>query len=511
MAARLSVSEVSAQSILMSADLIFTTISLGIGVASSHMIGALLGADQPILAQQAVLAPYALSIALGAVELIFIMMLRSNFGYMFTSDREVVEETAKVLPLMAIFQVLDLSNGGAGGILRGARRNHLSAVSALAAPHTMSSQWPLISPQKHQKEEFDLEPTATYAFAGITTFSQLQAVECLTQDGPVDDILIVGFPFDTATSYRTGTRFGPNAIRQGSRAISLALLTQFFTLLSGHYNYRQSINPFQQNISVVDCGDLPVSPFDNALAFAQMEEWYSRLLNRPVKTPESGISSKITGRKHPQIVSLGGDHSISLPILRALHRVHGAISAIHIDAHIDTWSPKVFAGSNGSPSKQSQVADGTPYYWAGMEGLLTKSSVHAGIRSSLDSNADLSLDAEMGFTIIPAGAMLQENGLQHVIQKIRDIVPHKEPVYVSLDIDSLDPAFAPGTAGPAAGGWTSREVIQIIIESLQGLNVVGVDVVEVLPGMDSAEITGIVAAELTFEIITSLVKNRINA
>ncbi|KAK7420376.1 hypothetical protein QQX98_002799 [Neonectria punicea] len=219
-----------------------------------------------------------------------------------------------------------------------------------------------------------------------------------------------------------------------------------------------------------------------------MEEWYSRLLNREVKAPQSGIFSAKTGRTHPQIVALGGDHSISLPILRSLYKVHGQMSAIHIDAHIDTWSPKVFAGSNGSPSKQSETADGTPYYWAGMEGLLTKKSVHAGIRSSLDSAADLDLDAELGFTIIPAGAMLQKNGLQGVIETIRNIVPHNDPELLGL---------------------LREEVIQIIIEALEGLNIVGVDIFEVLPGMDHAEITGIAAAEFTFELITSLVKNRL--
>ena len=176
------------------------------------------------------------------------------------------------------------------------------------------------------------------------------------------------------------------------------------------------------------------------------------------------------------------------------------MSAIHIDAHIDTWSPKVFAGSNGAPSKQAEFADGTPYYWAGMEGLLSKTSVHAGIRSTLDSAADLELDAEVGFKIIPAGAILQRDGLQKVIDTIRKTIPHDEPVYVSLDVDVLDPAFAPGTAGPASGGWTPREVIQIIIEALAGMNIVGVDVVEILPGMDSAEVTGIAAAEFTFEV-----------
>jgi agmatinase len=199
-------------------------------------------------------------------------------------------------------------------------------------------------------------------------------------------------------------------------------------------------------------------------------------------------------------VALGGDHSISLPILRALKPVYGPVSVIHIDAHIDTWSPKVFAGSQGSPSRQSQYADGTPYYWAGMEGLLTDTCVHAGIRSSLDSAEDITLDSELNFNIIPASDILGSRGIQGIIEDIRSTVPLNKPVYVSLDIDSLDPAFAPGTAGPAAGGWSTREVIQIVIDALEGYNIVGIDVVEVLPGMDSAEITAIAAAELTFEV-----------
>ncbi|KAF2496094.1 arginase family protein [Lophium mytilinum] len=342
----------------------------------------------------------------------------------------------------------------------------------LAAPAHDNYQKSLEAPNKNPDDAFDLEPTANFAFAGITTFAQLPQSQCVTESGPVDDILVLGFPFDTATSYRTGTRFGPNTIRQGSRAASLAC--------SGHYNHRQSINPFVQNISVVDCGDLPISPFDNSLAFARMEEWFKRLLWREVKSADGrGVKSLKIGRVHPQIVSLGGDHSISLPILRALNTVYGKVSAIHIDAHIDTWSPKVFAGAEAE-SKQAEFADGTPYYWAGMEGLLTSKNVHAGIRSTSD--------------------MLKRDGVWAITDKIRAVVPHDEPVYVSLDVDSLDPAFAPGTAGPASGGWTPREIIQIIIDGLKGLNIVGVDVVEVLPSYDNAEITGIAAAEFTIEV-----------
>ncbi|KAH0844573.1 putative agmatinase 1 [Fonsecaea pedrosoi] len=368
--------------------------------------------------------------------------------------------------------------------------------SALAVPTTSNSRQ--TSLKGGDDDHYDLEPSANFAFSGITTFAKLPSVQCLTETGPVDDILILGFPFDTATSYRTGTRLGPNAVRQGSRAASLA----------GQYNYRQSINPYKHNISVVDCGDLPISPFDNGLAFAQMEEWYKRLLWREVKSTEKGVwSSKCvdsrpqqkTGRHHPQIVALGGDHSISLPILRALNTVHGKVSAIHIDAHIDTWSPKVFAGAKAG-SKQAQFADGTPYYWAGMEGLLSARNVHAGIRSSLDSEKDMELDEEVGFVTIPAADMLKRDGVWGVIDQIRAVVGTSgEPVYVSLDVDCLDPAFVPGTAGPASGGWTPREVIQIIIDALDGLNIVGVDVVEILPSLDQAEITGIVAAEFTIE------------
>ena len=127
----------------MSADLIFTTMSLGVGVAASHRIGHLLGANKPALARHVALSPYILSFALGALELILIMCSRSTFGYMFTSDPRVVAATAKVLPLMAIFQVLDLSNGGAGGILRGARRNHLSGMCNFIAYYGvgLTSAW----------------------------------------------------------------------------------------------------------------------------------------------------------------------------------------------------------------------------------------------------------------------------------------------------------------------------------------------------------------------------------
>lgn len=135
-----------------------------------------------------------------------------------------------------------------------------------------------------------------------------------------------------------------------------------------------------------------------------------------------------------------------------------------------------------------------------MEGLLTDRCVHAGIRSTLDSEKDIETDIDSGFAIIPAMDILKKGGIEAIISRIREILPRDGPVYVSLDVDSLDPAFAPGTAGPVAGGWTSREVLQIIIDGLAGINVVAVDVVEVLPALDNAEITAIAAADFAFEV-----------
>jgi agmatinase len=182
------------------------------------------------------------------------------------------------------------------------------------------------------------------------------------------------------------------------------------------------------------------------------------------------------------------------------HLEHGPVSAIHIDAHIDTWNPKVFAGSNGVGSKQAQFSHGTPYYWASLEGLVTETCVHADIRSSLDSLADIAADGRSGFTIIPASDIFNDGGIAAIVKRIRDVVSLDGPAYVSLDIDLLDPAYAPGTAGPLSGGWTTRQVIQLIIDGLKGMNIVGVDIVEVLPGMDSAEITAVAAADMVFEV-----------
>jgi agmatinase len=209
-----------------------------------------------------------------------------------------------------------------------------------------------------------------------------------------------------------------------------------------------------------------------------------------------------TGKVHPRIVALGGDHSITLPILRAIHKTYGPVSVIHIDAHIDTWSPEVFAGAKGAPSEQAKYADGTPLYFAAVEGLISDTCVHAGIRSLLDSAEDLVTDKKSGFSIIPASDIL-ESGPAGIVSRIQAAAPHSKPVYLSFDIDSLDPAFAPGTAGPASGGWSTREAIQIIIDGLKDLQIVGADIVEVLPGMDSpGEITSIAAAEITYEVIS---------
>lgn len=169
-----------------------------------------------------------------------------------------------------------------------------SVLPIVLTSPVLQLQKPVEAEQPAEAEKYDLTPSASYAFAGITTFLKLPSQSCLTSSGPSPDILVVGLPFDTATSYRSGTRFGPNAIRQGSRAASLC----------GPYNYRQHINPFKQNVSVVDCGDFPISPFDNGLAFAQMEEWYGRLLDHDVENSEFSIASKIVSCSSSHLPSI---------------------------------------------------------------------------------------------------------------------------------------------------------------------------------------------------------------
>jgi agmatinase len=231
------------------------------------------------------------------------------------------------------------------------------------------------------------------------------------------------------------------------------------------------VEPFAVQ-QVADCGDIAANPFDIAAAIGIIESGARELLNVGAR-----------------LVTLGGDHTIALPLLRAVASVHGPVGLVHFDAHLDTWDTYFGAA----------FTHGTPFRRAFEEGLLrTEAVTHVGIRGSLYSRSDLRDDAAMGFAVIGA-ADIEELGVGGVISSIRQRVGNA-PVYISVDIDVLDPAHAPGTGTPEAGGFTSRELLGIL-RGLRGLPLVSADVVEVAPAYDHAEITAVAAAHVAYELI----------
>ena len=228
---------------------------------------------------------------------------------------------------------------------------------------------------------------------------------------------------------------------------------------------------------------------------------YDELLSRP---------STQSGQK-PVLMSLGGDHSIALAALRSLKKAYGReIAVVHFDAHLDTWNPRKYPSAwltEGEPA-QSDFTHGTMFWIAGDEGLIANgSSVHAGLRTRLSGYdyADYAEDTEQGFMQIEADD-IDRLGVDGIVASIMARVPPETPVYLSIDIDVIDPGLAPGTGTPEPGGWTTREIINIL-RGIENLNIVGADVVEVAPSYDGrGEQTALAAAQIVYEIVTSVVK-----
>ena len=335
-----------------------------------------------------------------------------------------------------------------------------------------------VLPTKSQSAD---QPQADSVFSGISTFGRLPYFPCLSSSAEKYDIAFIGAPFDTGTSYRPGARFGPSGIRQGSRRLNLY----------GGYNVPLASNPFNSWATVLDCGDIPVTSYDNAHALIQIETGHHALLTRPPSTSSDLPGPSKAGKTLPRLLTLGGDHTITLPLLRSINRAYGPISVIHFDSHLDTWRPTVFGGA---PSAQAAINHGTYFYHAHREGLLANdSNIHAGIRTTLSGPSDYEHDGYCGFEIVEARA-IDRIGTAGIIQKILDRVGTTKPVYLSIDIDTLDPAFAPATGTPETGGWSTRELREIV-RGLEGVNLVGGDIVEVAPAYDTnAELTTMAAA-----------------
>ncbi|MEV6612204.1 agmatinase [Kutzneria sp. NPDC051319] len=294
-------------------------------------------------------------------------------------------------------------------------------------------------------------------FAGLATFARLPRVD---QVGRAD-VAVVGIPFDSGVSYRPGARFGPAAVREASRLLR-------------PYHPGLDVSPFER-AQVVDAGDIAANPMDIPQAIDTIERAAGELL-------DSGS----------RLVSIGGDHTIALPLLRALSQRHGPVALLHFDAHLDTWD-SYFGAS---------YTHGTPFRRAVEEGVLDTSALcHVGIRGPLYSRSDLTGDKELGFGIVTSADVMRR-GVDEVVGGLRERIGDR-PLYVSVDIDVLDPAHAPGTGTPEAGGMTSRELLEIL-RGLAGTNLVSADVVEVAPAYDHTEITSIAASHVAYDLVSLL-------
>ncbi|GAA3353545.1 agmatinase [Streptomyces antimycoticus] len=299
------------------------------------------------------------------------------------------------------------------------------------------------------------ETDATLHFTGPATFGR---VPRLDQVGTAD-IAVVGVPFDAGVSYRPGARFGSNAVREASRQLR-------------PYNPAQDVYPFHY-AQVADAGDITANPHNIDAAVESIEEGADALLS--------------TGA---QLMTLGGDHTIALPILRSVARRHGPVALLHFDAHLDTWDSYFGA----------QYTHGTPFRRAAEEGILDTSALsHVGTRGSLYSKEDLDEDTKLGFGIVTSADVMRR-GVDEVVQQLKERIG-KRPLYISVDIDVLDPAHAPGTGTPEAGGLTSRELLEIV-RGLSDCYLVSADLVEVAPAYDHAEITSVAASHTAYELIS---------
>ncbi|CZS88235.1 probable agmatinase [Rhynchosporium graminicola] len=326
-------------------------------------------------------------------------------------------------------------------------------------------------------------------FGGINTFSHVPFTECTNpENSGTFDIGIVGHPFDLGVSYRPGARFGPNGARQGARRFSPA---------ASYDMDHPGINPFRNWATVTDCGDISNTPFDKLVAIHELEKGM-KAINNQIPKNESAADAV-------RLITIGGDHTITLPILRALHSTWGRVAVLHFDSHLDTWDPKQLGGGL---TKQSEVNHGTMLHIAHEEGLLSNNSnMHLGSRCMLfDAHYDLNNDLRCGFSYIRARE-LDTLGVDKIVKKIVERVGD-ELVYLSVDIDVLDPAFAPATGTIEPGGWTTRELLAIIDGlSNAGLKIIGADVVEYTPIYDNAaESTGIMVGQIIFEILHWMVR-----
>ncbi|PHH63506.1 hypothetical protein CDD81_5787 [Ophiocordyceps australis] len=336
--------------------------------------------------------------------------------------------------------------------------------------------------------QYDDEAIAVKAKGWVrhNTFAHLPWLNCFEKDTGSNesryDVAVLGAPHDLSVTVRPGARYGPQNIRSVSNGMSFG------------YSVYNDRDPLRDWAKIVDCGDAPMSWVDKLVALDTLDQAHRLISQKPAANPQKS--------RVPRIMMLGGDHSTTLSALRSVHHHWGKVSVIHFDSHIDTWD------TQGSVSEYAQVSSllisippanptcskldhGTFLYIAHQQGLLTDTSIHAGLRARHFFRQDVTTDQQCGFSTVTARD-IDKLGIQGVIGRIRERVGDGV-VYVTVDIDVLDPAFAPATGTPEPGGWSTRELLSIL-NGLEGLKVVGADIVEVAPVYDTISQTTVLAA-----------------
>ncbi len=297
-------------------------------------------------------------------------------------------------------------------------------------------------------------------FAGVCTFCRFPLIDTLKSP---PDWVVYGIPYDGGVTYRPGARFGPRAIREQSAYVK-------------PYHLEHDLN-LAERLSLCDGGDAPVRPYSTR------------------ETQEAACAFALgLGDGHTKLLAVGGDHSIALANLRATFQRHGGgrpLALLHFDSHLDTvdvaWGEKHTHAS--------------PFIRAIEEGLVDpKRMLSVGIKGPLNTATDLDYGRQAGINLVTWADWRHRNGVERIGAFIEHVRRSREPVYLTFDIDCVDPAYAPGTGTPSVGGFTSSEALDLV-RSCRGLNLVGADVVEVLPALDPAGITALLAAHVIFEIL----------
>jgi agmatinase len=306
------------------------------------------------------------------------------------------------------------------------------------------SQQSALAYLRHGQTPFFRLPMADVSLRGAEAYAAARAV-------------LLGVPYDGGTTYQPGTRLGPYHVRRVSALVQ-------------SYHPEHRVDVFQR-VRAVDGGNVVFPPFDS-------EQVRERI--------ESEVAAVVAAGAVPFLV--GGDHSIALPCLRALSAKHGSLAVVHVDAHADTSGPEVWGNA---------WHHGTPIRHAISENLISKGQLYQiGLRGPWGSSEDGLFAAQHGAHVISASE-LSERGVVDVMGEVLRAIGER-PTYLTFDIDAVDPAFAPGTGTPVPGGLTSREALELV-RQLAGVKLVGMDLVEVCPSLDHADVTSHLAAHLLYE------------